>query len=84
LIDVDFDFFDFNPAIDYHSIKRLLDQLFGVDAESLGTHALADLVLAQPDIGTTIKTDGEESDPYAFLSVLNVGVHSVSISVIFF
>ncbi|KAJ8590901.1 hypothetical protein M405DRAFT_932501 [Rhizopogon salebrosus TDB-379] len=80
LIDVDFDFFDLNPTIDYHTIKRLLDQLFGVDAESLSTNALADLVLSQPDVGTTIKTDGEESDPYAFLSVLNVGVHNDNVS----
>lgn len=41
-------------------------------------HALADLVLSQPDIGTAIKTDGEESSPYAFLSILNIGVHNVS------
>ncbi|KAG1741779.1 p21-C-terminal region-binding protein-domain-containing protein [Suillus paluster] len=80
-IDVDFDFFNVNPTIDYHAIKRLLDQLFGVDAEGLSTHALADLVLSQADVGTTIKTDGEESDPYAFLSVLNIGVHSDNVSI---
>ncbi|KAG0703491.1 p21-C-terminal region-binding protein-domain-containing protein [Suillus ampliporus] len=80
-IDVDFDFFDLNPTIDYHAIKRLLDQLFGVDAGSLSTHALTDLILSQPDIGTTIKTDGEESDPYAFLSILNIGVHNDNVSI---
>ncbi|KAG1839639.1 p21-C-terminal region-binding protein-domain-containing protein [Suillus subalutaceus] len=80
-IDVDFDFFSFNATNDYHAIKRLLDQLFGVDAEGLSTHALADLVLSQPDIGTTIKTDGEESSPYAFLSVLNIGVHNDNVSI---
>ncbi|KAG2156997.1 p21-C-terminal region-binding protein-domain-containing protein [Suillus clintonianus] len=80
-IDVDFDFFNLNPTFDYHSIKRLLDQLFGVDAEGLSTHALADLVLSQPDIGTTIKTDGEDSGPYAFLSVLNIGVHNDNVSI---
>ncbi|KAG1829414.1 p21-C-terminal region-binding protein-domain-containing protein [Suillus variegatus] len=50
-------------------------------AEGLSTHALADLVLSQPDIGTTIKTDGEESSPYAFLSVLNIGVHNDNVSI---
>ncbi|KAG2134571.1 p21-C-terminal region-binding protein-domain-containing protein [Suillus bovinus] len=80
-IDVDFDFFGFNATMDYHAIKRLLDQLFGVDAEGLSTHALTDLVLSQPDIGTTIKTDGEESSPYAFLSVLNIGVHNDNVSI---
>ncbi|KAG1762147.1 hypothetical protein EDD22DRAFT_953411 [Suillus occidentalis] len=35
------------------------------DAEGLSTHALADLLLSQPDMGTTIKTDGE--DRYALV-----------------
>ena len=34
-------------------------------------------------MGTTIKTDGKESDPYAFLSVLNMHVHKVWSSFIF-
>jgi len=38
-------------------------------------HEFADLILSQPLVGTTVKTDGRESDPFAFLTVLNVHVH---------
>jgi len=75
LIDVDFEFFDPNPSVDYLAMKRLFAQLFQGDAELLNVHALADLVLSQPLVGTTIKCDGKESDPYAFLTVLNIHVH---------
>jgi protein BCP1 len=40
-------------------------------------HELADLILSQPLIGTTIKTDGIGSDPLAILTVLNLHVHKV-------
>ncbi|KAF7437483.1 Mss4p nuclear export [Pleurotus ostreatus] len=74
LIDVDFDFFDPNPAVDYIAIKRLLVQLFQSDAEGLHLNELTDLILSQPTVGTTIKTDGMESDPYALLTVLNLHI----------
>jgi len=75
LIDVDFEFFDPNPQVDYHALKRLLRQLYQRDSELFHLHELAELILSQPLVGTTIKTDGRESDPYAFLTVLNVHVH---------
>ncbi|KAF8878432.1 p21-C-terminal region-binding protein-domain-containing protein [Infundibulicybe gibba] len=75
LIDVDFDFFDPNPNVDYHAIKRLLSQLFQRDADLFHLHELTELILSQPAVGTTIKTDGMESDPYAILTVLNMHVH---------
>lgn len=34
-----------------------------------------ELILAQPLLGSTVKCDGNESDPYAFLSVLNLREH---------
>ncbi|KAF8588505.1 hypothetical protein K439DRAFT_1335320, partial [Ramaria rubella] len=74
LVDVDFEFFD-PKATDYVALKRLLAQLFQADAELLFVHEFAELVLAQPLVGTTVKTDGLESDPYAFLTVLNLAVH---------
>ena len=40
-------------------------------------HELTELVLSQPTVGTTIKTDGIESDPYALLTVLNMHLHHV-------
>ena len=62
---------------------RPLSQLFSQDAERLHTPSLVELVLAQPWVGTTIKTgnagEGEEEedegDPYAVLSVVNANVH---------
>lgn len=75
MINVDFDFFDPNPNVDYHAINKLLQQLFQRDAELFNTNHLTDLILAQPAIGTTIKTDGIESDPFALLTVLNMHIH---------
>ncbi|KAJ3527396.1 hypothetical protein NMY22_g9806 [Coprinellus aureogranulatus] len=75
LINVDFDFLSPNPDVDYQAIKRLLGQLFGRDAEKFSCHELTELILSQTNIGSTIKTDGEESDPYALLTVLNMHVH---------
>lgn len=75
LVKVDFEFFDPNPQIDYLALKRLSNQLFQGDAERLHIHDLADLILGQPLVGTTVKCDGRESDPYAFLTVLNFHIH---------
>ncbi|TFY60053.1 hypothetical protein EVJ58_g5386 [Rhodofomes roseus] len=75
LVDVDFDFFDPHPDVDYLALKRLATQLFQGDAELLHVNDLADLILSQPLVGTTVKCDGRESDPYAVLTVLNMQVH---------
>jgi len=80
LVDVSFDFFDPNPKVDYHAIKRLLTQLLQRDAEELRVHELAELILSQPTVGTTIKTDGIESDPFALFTVLNMHLHHVRLS----
>jgi hypothetical protein len=74
-INVDFDFFGPNPAVDFLALRRLLHQLFQLDAELFATNQLTDLILAQPGIGSTVKTDGEDSDPYALLTALNMHVH---------
>lgn len=76
-VNVDFDFFNLNPEVDYHAINRLLIQLFGSDAESLQTGRIADLILSVADtgVGSTVKTDGEEGDPYAFLTALSCDAH---------
>ena len=72
---MDFEFFDPQPKIDFQGLKLLLRQLFDVDAPLLDLSALADLILAQPLLGSTVKCDGNESDPYAFLTVLNLREH---------
>ena len=63
--------------MDFVALKRLIIQLFQADADLLKPHELAELILSQPLVGTTVKTDGKESDPYAFLTVLNMHVHKV-------
>ena len=80
LIDVDFEFFDPVPDIDWHGIKRLLTQLLQADAPLFHLDLLTDLILSQPLIGSTVKCDGRESDPYAFLSVVNLNAHPVGSS----
>jgi protein BCP1 len=63
--------------VDFVALKRLIVQLFQADADLLKPHELSELILSQPLVGTTVKTDGRESDPYAFLTVLNMHVHKV-------
>lgn len=70
IINVDFDFFDINKDIDFHAIKNLTRQLLGEDGKKIQISPLADLILEAPTI--TIKTDGKDSDPYAFLTALNL------------
>ncbi|KAI9851327.1 MAG: Mss4p nuclear export [Thelocarpon superellum] len=75
MVNVDFEWFDPQPAHDFHGMKTLLRQLFDVDAELFDLSALADLILSQPLLGSTVKVDGNETDPYAFLTVLNLHQH---------
>ncbi|KAJ2890564.1 Mss4p nuclear export, partial [Coemansia aciculifera] len=74
MVDVDFEFFDPKP-IDFHSLKQLLVASFGDDAEDVNLSGLVDLILSQNTIGSTVKFTGDEN-PYAFLTVLNMHVHS--------
>ncbi|EEA28815.1 Mss4p nuclear export [Talaromyces marneffei ATCC 18224] len=75
LVNVEFEWFDPQPAVDFHGLKTLLRQLLDTDAQSFNLSALADLILSQPLLGSTVKVDGNETDPYAFLSVLNISEH---------
>ncbi|KAJ1799888.1 Mss4p nuclear export [Coemansia sp. RSA 2399] len=70
-VDVDFEFFE-PTEIDFHGIKSLLKSSFGDDAQDFDISGLADLILEQGEIGSTVKTDGEESDPYALLTVIDL------------
>ncbi|RHZ63277.1 hypothetical protein Glove_330g62 [Diversispora epigaea] len=73
-VEIDFDFYD-PKKIDFHSIKNLLNQLFSSDSELFNLSELTDLIIEQPLVGSTVKVDGSESDPYAILTVLNMKVH---------
>lgn len=75
MINVDFEFFNMKPEVDFHGLKNLLRQMFDVDAQLFNISELADLVLSQPTIGSTVKVDGDETDAYAFLTVLNMREH---------
>lgn len=77
IIDVDFEFFDPQPQ-DFHGYKILLKQTFGNDHESVNLSDLADLVLSQPLLGSSVKVQSEDckkEDPYAMLSVINMQEH---------
>lgn len=70
LVNIDFDFYNGNPEVDFHALKNLSRQLFGPqESNRIQLSALSDLILASPT--TTIKTDGQESDPYCFLSFID-------------
>lgn len=77
MLDVEFEWFDPQPEYDFHGLKALLRQLFDVDAQLFDLSALTDLILAQPLLGSTVKVEGNETDPYAFLTVLNLHEHKV-------
>lgn len=69
-MNVDLDFFNFIDT-DYLAIKNLLVQLFSHDAKDLDLAGLADhLVEQEVEVGTGIKSDGEESDPLAIIGAL--------------
>lgn len=76
LVNCDFEFFDPQKQ-DFLGIKHMLRQLFDKDADLFDLSALTDMVLAQPLVGSTVKTEGHEGDPLSFLTVLNLRVHKV-------
>ncbi|KAK5115640.1 hypothetical protein LTR85_009811 [Meristemomyces frigidus] len=75
MLNVDFEWFDPDPEVDFHGLKTLLRQLFDVDNQLFDLSELTDMILAQPNLGSTVKCEGKESDPYAFLTVLNLHQH---------
>lgn len=77
MVDLEFEWFDPQPEHDFHGLKTLVRQLLDVDAQLFELGALADLILSQPLLGSTVKVDGNETDPYAFLTVLNLREHRV-------
>lgn len=79
VVNVDFDFFNLNPDVDFHATKNFLKQLFQGDANSLQLSSLADHLLSQAQVGTTIKTDGMQSDPFSILAVTDLNDSSSAI-----
>src|SRR5277367_191205 len=77
LVNCDFEFFDPQKQ-DFLGIKHLLRQLLDTDADLFDLGILTEMILAQPLVGSTVKTEGHEGDPLSFLTVLNLRVHQVS------
>lgn len=75
MVNVDFEWFNFDPEIDFHGVKALLRQLLDVDSSLFDISGLADLILSQPTVGSTVKVDNKDADPYAMLTVLNLQEH---------
>lgn len=75
LINVEFDFFPPSLDVDLIALKRLLRSLLHSDAELFNLHEIAEAVLERCEkdgVGSCIKVDGEESDPFSFLSVVGL------------
>lgn len=56
-------------------MKRLLRQTLSHDDELIDVHPLAELILSEGVLmgaGSSIKTDGEESDPWGLVAVLDI------------
>ncbi|PSR80643.1 p21-C-terminal region-binding protein-domain-containing protein [Coniella lustricola] len=75
IVNVDFEWFNFDTEIDFHGVKGLLRQLFDVDAQLFDMSGLTDVVLEQNTIGSTVKVDSKANDAYAFLTALNLREH---------
>lgn len=72
MINIDFDFYNLNPNIDFHATKNFLRQLFQDDSIFFPLSEVADLILKEGNVGTTIKAGGTETDPFSIISVLSI------------
>lgn len=62
------------------AVKRLLRQTLSHDEEMIEVHSLAELILSEGvrlAAGSSIKTDGEESDPWGLVGVVDIEKHRV-------
>lgn len=76
---MEFEWFDPQKQ-DFEGFQMLLRQLLGTDASFFHLGAIADLILDQKLLGSTVKTDGNQSDPHSVLTVLNLKQHKVGAS----
>ncbi|CAK7233027.1 Mss4p nuclear export [Sporothrix curviconia] len=72
VVNVEFEWFNFDSEVDFHGTKTLLRQLLDVDAALFDVSGLADCILAQSTIGSTVKVDGKSNDAYALLTALSL------------
>jgi len=67
------------------AVKRLLRQTLSHDDEMIEVHSLAELILSEGvrlGAGSSIKTDGEESDPWGLVGVVDIAKHRVGPSIL--
>lgn len=57
-------------------MKSLLRQLLDVDSQLFDLSGIADLIVEQKTIGSTVKVDDQANDAYAILTVLNLAEHA--------
>lgn len=63
------------------AVKRLLRQTLSHDDQLIDVHSLAELILSESvrtQIGSSIKTDGTESDPWGLVTAIDVLRNKVS------
>lgn len=68
-VEIKFELFNMAES-DYHSIKQYLGNLFGVADHGIDLVALTSFLVEDlaDHLGTCVKTDGEISDPFGFIS----------------
>lgn len=81
MLDVEFEWFD-PSEIDFHGLKLLLRQLLDADHELFDLSGISNLIVSQPLLGSTVKVPDDDveinqTDPFAFLTVLNLHTHAV-------
>lgn len=72
VVNVEFEWFNFDPEIDFHGTKTLLRQLLDIDNTLFDMSGLAEAILGQSTIGSTVKVDGKANDAYALLTALSL------------
>lgn len=75
MVNIDFEWFPFDPEIDAIGTQTLLRQLLDVDSVCVPLHPLTSLILSQTEIGSTVKVEDKNADPYFMLTVLNITEH---------
>lgn len=75
-ISVDLEFFNM-AEVDFHAVKQFLSVAFGTFGHSLNLSDLSSFITEElaDHVGTTVKSEGEQSDPLAFCSVLPFSFH---------
>ncbi len=78
VIQANFDFFDPDPARDYHAVKAFVRSL--TEDKDFDAGNLADIVACQAEVGTVVKSDDAGDEPLGFITILDYSEHKDSAS----